>query len=225
MRMIDCFSEAIARTLQHTEAIRGGETPDYETVSLDIKSALSEHARDYLAGGYSEDQYDTAKYAVLAFIDEALQSSSWEHKDRWKDKLLQTIHFQTVNAGEGFYERLSALSPVNPAEKDIREVYYYCLALGFRGRYFSPDDQTRLEEIRKRNLNLLTGGGEGLPASLEDGPLFPEAYVPGRTGTGTTARRNYHALYYGISVIVLLILFFVFRSQIIDAANHLVTTL
>ena len=223
--MTDCFSEAIARTLQHTDAISREETPDYETVSLDIKSALSEHARDYLAGGYSEDQYEMAKYAVAAFIDETLLSSSWDHKDKWQNELLQTAYFQTVNAGEGFYKRLNSLSPVNPAEKDIREVYYYCLALGFRGRYFSPDDRTRLEEIRKGNLNLLTGGEEGLAESLEDETLFPEACVPGKTGTGTKPRRNYQSVYYGISVIALLILFFVFRSQIIDAANHLVTTL
>ncbi len=222
MRMIDCFSPAMIGTLEFTQTIRQGENPDYETVSISIRRELSEHAREYLTGGYSEEQYEMAKFGAIAFIDEAILSTSWEQKRQWRENLLQMEHFKTVKAGELFYERLNSLSPVNPAERDIREVYYYCLALGFRGKYFNPDDRARLEGIKRDNLELLVGEGR-IPGKGYGEALFPEGYIETRSGGSIFTGMNLKGFYYGIPVLVLLVLFFLFQSRIIEMANRLVT--
>ncbi len=222
MRLMDCFSKALAATVQHVADIKNGENHDYDHVRLEIERPLSEHSTDYISGGYSEDQYNTAKYAVIAFIDEAILSLSWEHKNKWKKELLQTVHFKTVTAGKGFYDNLNSLNPVNPAEKDIREVYYYCLALGFKGKYFKNSDQSKLSEIREINLNLLVGGEDQLIKQKNEA-LFPDSYIAGKTGTGVVTKKSYKTLFIGIPVLLFLFLFFLFKSKIIEAANDLIT--
>ncbi len=224
MRLMDCFTEAVARTVEYVDAIEKGDHPPFDEVSLSVRRAVSEHARDYLEGEYSERQYETAKFAAAAFIDEAFLSSSWEHKRAWKNEMLQKEYFQTVTAGEGFYERLNALSPLNPAERDIREVYYYCLMLGFRGKYFDPDDQTQLERLKQDNLHLLADGLD-VPENLETARLFPEGYPPGGEGEGVRFKRSYRSFFYAIPPAVVIILFFVFKTRIIAAANYLVTVI
>lgn len=219
MRMIDCFFQVLADTVGFLDLIKNDQSTDYETLRLTIERSLSEHSSDYFRGGYSEEQYNLAKYAVLAFIDEAILSSSWEHKAQWKNEMLQKQHFQTVSAGQTFFENLNSLNPVNPAEKDIREVYYYCLVLGFKGKYYRDDDKFKLDEIRDVNLNLLTSDRDGTQGEH----LFPESIVPGVKGSGIRNTKSLKTFYYGIPVIFIVILFFIFKSKIIDLANYLVT--
>ncbi len=221
MRMIDCFFQVLADTVELVNKIKNGESPEYETARLIIERSISEHSSDFFRGGYSEEQYNLTKYAVLAFIDEAILSSSWEHKSLWKNEMLQIEHFHTVNAGEQFFDNLNNLNPVNPAEKDIREVYYYCLILGFKGKYYHKDNKYKLDEIKETNLNLLTSGMEDVKSSMEY--LFPESMIPGIKGTGIQSTGNFKTLYYGIPVIFIVKIFFRFKSKIIDLANYLVT--
>ena len=224
MRMIDCFSEIFATTLKYVDAINRGENPDYDETVMVIERALSEHAQDYLRGSYSQEQYETAKYGVIAFIDEAFLSSSWQEKDRWKKEMLQLKYFNTVTAGKDFYNRLNELSAVSLADKDIREVYYYCMALGFRGKYFETDDHAKFNEIKNANLHLLTGGEKEIKELLKK-PLFPDAYSEVEEGTGVIQHRNYTALYCGGSVTIILILFFVLKSRILSALDFLIASI
>ncbi|MEN6507454.1 MAG: DotU family type IV/VI secretion system protein [Smithella sp.] len=124
-------------------------------------------------GDISPDDYDQARFAVCAWIDEALLNSSWHHKEIWIRQQLQRIYYNTMDAGEIFFERLNSLGP---HQLEVREIYYLCLSLGFTGRYFN-DDHT-LDQIKTANLKLLMGSSLGLP-SLERVDLFPEAYPAG----------------------------------------------
>ena len=57
----------------------------------------------------------------------------------------------------------------------MREVYYLCLALGFKGRFIHQGDEYLLEQLKLSNLKYLLGSSVGIP-SLERAELFPEAY-------------------------------------------------
>lgn len=208
--------------MQYTDSIKKGEDPDVDTVSLDIGRSLTEHARDYLSGGYSDDQYETALFAVAAFIDEKMLSAKWSGKKKWKQDSFQMKYFNTLDAGEIFYDKLSGLSYVNPADRDIREVYYYCLAMGFRGKYFHQEHHARLSQIILENRKLLTGEDEDIER-FQEKPLFPDAYLPGQEGTGVIRHRDFRPLIFGIPAIILIVVFFLFKSRIMDAANILVS--
>lgn len=224
MRLIDCFLEALALTSETLQQIENGEHGDYSEIRLSIEQAISENAADYIAGEYSKEQYEMAKYAVIAYIDEAFLSSDWQHKAEWKKELLQVKHFQSLTAGESFFEKLNSLSPLNPAERDIREVFHYCLALGFKGKFFQSSDQVKLEEIKNANLNLLTDG-KSLLNSLDKAPLFPFAYQPGKKGKGILKQRDWTPFYYGLPIVFIAVLFFIFKTHLMDMANYLVSTI
>jgi type VI secretion system protein ImpK len=225
MRLIDCFADVIALTAQQVESINaGGAQPEYDEVSLSIRKTLIEHARDYIAWGYTEEQYKLAKFSVVAYIDEAILSSRWDSKEKWRRELLQVSEFKTVNAGEDFFTHLNNLSPVTAADSDIREVYYYCLMFGFCGKYFDTDDRQKLEEIKNTTRRLLTGEGRR-SLDLLDGRLFPEAYTDGRKEYTLPGEWNYRSLIVGVPIIAFIILFFLFRTQIIITAEDLVRNL
>jgi len=98
---------------------------------ITLFNSVEGKARDLkIASGDIED----AKYALAAFIDEAIE---------WESRLEQ--HFFRSNiAGEEFFDKLEQIRE-NRTRTEVLEVYYFCLILGFEGRYVrSP---ARLREI------------------------------------------------------------------------------
>ncbi len=199
MRLSDSFMELMSYTAHLLQEFKMGEAEDYDTVRRRYDE-LYQRARDQgRAEECPEEDWREAWFAVCAWIDEALLCSNWQEKDKWESSQLQGIYFQTTKAGEEFFSHLSALAP---EKKEVRELYLYCLALGFKGRFFSPEDEEELDGIRQRNLSLLSGdfAADDLPfhdlsetnghlvlrrrppLSGHEEMLFPQAYDAGSKG-------------------------------------------
>ncbi len=171
MRLRDCFVELIA----YVGYFLKNGTPDsmsFSQVQADINRLLSESENMMRQGGISPEDYDEARFAICAWIDEALLSSSWQGRTQWQRESLQRRYYQTADAGEEFFERLNRLGP---HQQDVREIYYLCLVMGFRGRYHQKGDEPLLEQLMTSNLKYLLGSSVGLP-SLDRVVLFPEGY-------------------------------------------------
>ncbi len=80
-----------------------------------------------------QEDVQQAKYAIAAFIDEMILTSNWPLKDSWADRPLQLTYFNDFSAGEEFYNKIDTLRAAK--KNSVLEVYYLCLALGFRGKY------------------------------------------------------------------------------------------
>jgi type VI secretion system protein ImpK len=93
-------------------------------------------------------------------------------KQEWQKEPLQRLYYSTTAAGELFYEKLNALGL---QQHNVREVFYLCLAMGFKGRYCNEGDDFLLDQLKTSNLKLLAGSSIGIP-SIEKEDLFPEAY-------------------------------------------------
>jgi type VI secretion system protein ImpK len=184
MHLSDCFMDVMAYV---TYLLKSVETkqPPYEEVKNDIRRLLSESERYVTRGLVQRDDYDQARFALCAWVDEAILSSRWQQKNRWLNDQLQRFHYNTTDAGEAFFDRLGS---VGLHQRDVREVYYLCLALGFTGRYCHPGDEYNLEQIKTSNLKILLGSSVGLP-SLERADLFPEAYPSGAVELGKQKMR------------------------------------
>jgi type VI secretion system protein ImpK len=156
--------------------------PPYVEVKEQIHRLLSESEEKLARGLAGSDDYDQARFAICSWVDEAILSSTWQHKNLWLDDQLQRFHYNTADAGEQFFVHLDDLGV---QQREVREVYYLCLALGFTGRYCHPGDERHLERIKTAQLELLLDCPQGVP-TLERAELFPEA-LPGRTPEpGTT---------------------------------------
>jgi type VI secretion system protein ImpK len=174
MRLSDCFMEMIAYT-GYVVRPQGGGPLSYESVRANMQRLIGQSEAGLEKGGFSREDYDSARFAVFAWIDETILSSDWQGRSQWQREQLQRQYFHTADAGELFFERLNALGP---HQRDVREIYYLCLALGFSGQYCNPGDEFLLEQLRTSNLKYLTGSSVGIPA-LEKEELFPEAYAQG----------------------------------------------
>jgi type VI secretion system protein ImpK len=172
MRLSDCYMELVAYVAYFLKSA-GKKQPPFEQVRSRVEGMLSAAYNEALEPFGVEDA-DLARFAVCAWIDEAILSSGWNEKGKWQKEPLQLKYYQTLAAGEIFFEKLNALGPQN---NDAREVYYLCLAMGFMGRYCKEGDRFLLDQLKTSNLKVLMGSSVGVPA-LKKTQLFPEAYPP-----------------------------------------------
>ncbi len=112
--------------------------------AISLFNSMEGKARDLkIATGDIED----AKYALAAFIDEAI---AWESR-------LEQQFFRSNLAGEEFFDKLEQIRE-NKTRTEVLEVYYFCLALGFEGRYVrSPG---RLQEYIANLQQILNVKGD-----------------------------------------------------------------
>lgn len=200
MALLDCFTELIAYTAYVADTGEAASI-EYDAVSKTVHElvARSEACRD--ARGIDPEDWRKAFFPVSAWVDERLLCSAWPGKGAWEGAQLQREHFNTTAAGEEFYTRLNAL---DSKERDVREVYAFCLALGFRGQYFEASHDGKMEDIRYTNLKRVTDNTDlAFPSAL-----FPEGYEPdtGKRKTGKRrAWRGFTPFSFGIALLPVLV--------------------
>ncbi|OPX56901.1 type VI secretion system protein ImpK [Oceanospirillum multiglobuliferum] len=222
MHLIDCFIDALVFVRQQVELIKQKQHIEFESTRLNIEKYLAEKASLYIEGGYQEEHYDQARFAVVAFIDESILGSGWQHSREWSGDLLQKSYYSTANAGVEFFDRLASLNMIDPAHRDVREVYYYCLSMGFTGRYFDSSQKQQLERIKQDTFQLLMAGQ---PHQLQENStlLMPSGYPPVTSQTLKSRRIQRTPFIYGGSILVLIIAYVAMKLDIVGLANHLVS--
>lgn len=78
---------------------------------------------------------DHCIYALSAFVDELVLSSTWPARLQWMVKPVQLELFNEHLAGEGFYQRLGNLRQNGERNQQLLTIYYICIELGFEGMY------------------------------------------------------------------------------------------
>ncbi len=171
MRLADCFTDMTTYTMMLDK------NPGLEQIPFDQACAHMDRLirqSDALFETYqgAREDFDLARFAVFAWIDETIMKSRWEGRSFWQGEQLQRRFFQTSDAGALFFQKLNSLGP---HQNQVREVYYICLALGFTGQYHNQGDDMLLDQLKVSNLKLLTGSSMDLPA-IDNMTLFPNAY-------------------------------------------------
>jgi type VI secretion system protein ImpK len=171
MHLIDSFMPLIAYVVIFQRNVVTKQ-PSFEQVKADVQRLLYQSESSAKKSTISPEEYDQARFMVCAWVDEALLGSNWTQKNLWQREQLQRIYYNTTDAGVEVFDRLNNLGF---HQKDVREIYYYCLSLGFKGRFIHTGDEFLLEQLRLSNLKILTGSSAGVP-SLDRMELFPEAF-------------------------------------------------
>ena len=184
MRLIDCFLELITYVSVTVKDLPQTQPP-YEKVRNTILRLISESETCLSNSDFSSEDVEMARFAIFAWVDEILLSFTWNGQQQWQKEQLQRIYFKTTNAGEEFFDRLNSLGM---HQRDVREVFYLCLAMGFSGRYIHEDDAILLDQLRASNLKILFGSSVGVP-SLRETALFPES-MPHEPDTGSLSDRK-----------------------------------
>lgn len=103
-----------------------------------------------------------ARYCLCTVLDETAAQTPWGGSGVWsKHSLLVTFHNETWG-GEKFFQLLSKLATNPQQHRDLLELMYYCIALGFEGRYRIIDNgRTQLETLKQRLVHIInTARGE-----------------------------------------------------------------
>ena len=213
--LTDLSSECIILILQ----LRA--TTDYgDPIALKnrISEMLERFEREARFSGIDNEKINLSKFALVSFLDETIISSSWNQKDSWLSEPLQLKFFNSFNAGEEFFDHLNKLRQRSSSNKDVLEIFFLCLTLGFRGKYQlqSPENLRRI--IDELNIELhpdTMGTFEGLSPNGK-----PRDYLE------QIIKSKFPFWVYPAAAIIILIIFYLIMSvSISDKASEIVETL
>ena len=101
--------------------------------------------------GLPNEQVVAARYVLCTLLDEAASSTPWGGSGAWSAQSL-LVHFHNETwGGEKVFQLLARLAE-NPAQhRNLLELVYVALALGFEGRYrVQTDGRAQLASLRER---------------------------------------------------------------------------
>ena len=125
-----------------------------------LKDALAEGIRMFeaqaRAASLPNEQVIAARYIVCTLLDEMAASTPWGSAGGWSaQSLLVQFHNETWG-GEKVYQLMSKLAENVEPNRNLLELLYMVLALGFEGRYRVLDNgRAQLDSVRERLAQLL----------------------------------------------------------------------
>ena len=149
--IMDLASECFILILQLRSTNDYGDAENLKSRAYEMFERFEDNSRRM---GIDNEKIKLSKFALVAFLDETIISSQWALKDHWLSEPLQIKLFDTFNAGEEFFNHMAELRLRSSQNKEILEIYYLCLSLGFKGKYQlqSPENLRRI--IDDLNLEL-----------------------------------------------------------------------
>lgn len=115
--------------------LRAGGSEAPEDLKEQVLNAFDRFERMAFERQINSVDVQNAKFAMAAFIDEAVMASSWPHRMEWMADPLQLKLFGEHLGGEVFFVKLNDLKQKGEPALDLLELYYVCLQLGFEGVY------------------------------------------------------------------------------------------
>jgi type VI secretion system protein ImpK len=97
-----------------------------------------------------------ARYCICTVLDETAAQTPWGGSGVWpRHSLLVALHNETWG-GEKFFQLLAKLAQTPGQHIDLIELMYYCLMLGFEGRYrVIENGRSQLETLKARLLQVI----------------------------------------------------------------------
>lgn len=220
--LLECSAAVFALTakLRRNAAVESlDEFREQITTSFDVLESMAFERE--IATSTIQD----AKYALAAFVDEAVLASENPGRMNWMSNPLQLQVFGDHLAGENFFKKLNTLRQGGEKHLELLELYYTCLQLGFEGMY------------RMRGLEALMSLQVDLRSQIDSyrGIVDPTLAPDGVPRTGIIARVSRHVPYWVIGVLAVGLVFFsytgyaVILSKQVDGSlrslNQQITTL
>jgi type VI secretion system protein ImpK len=135
--------------------------------------------------GVMPDVIIGARYCLCTLVDETAAQTPWGGSGAWsRHSLLVTFHNETWG-GEKFFQLLSKLAQNPQQHRNLLVLMYYCLCLGFEGRFRIIDNgKAQLETLRQRLWQILR----------DSTPEKPDALSPHWRGENDPGNHGWHLL-------------------------------
>lgn len=151
----------------------------FNNLSIYIKNGTSTYIQDL--GDFIETNLQEVVYLMVALADETMINFNWSGQGKWMQNLLEEKFFKTHKAGEEVFNRIdNFLTNRNPLLTEIAEIYLKTLALGFKGRY-RTGNQNMIVAYRKKLYRFITQNDiEGSNKIFFQGYNFVLSSLPAR---------------------------------------------
>jgi type VI secretion system protein ImpK len=125
-----------------------------------LKDSLAQGLRDFEARarqqGIAPERVMAARYILCTLLDEAAAATPWGGSGTWgRYSLLAMFHNETWG-GEKVFKLMAKLAENPAGNRDLLELIYAAVCLGFEGRYRVVDGgRAQLEAVRERLAQIL----------------------------------------------------------------------
>jgi type VI secretion system protein ImpK len=121
-----------------------------------LAQAIREFAERASAAGIAHERVMAARYVLCTVIDEAAADTPWGGSGVWAQHSLLAGFYNEKYGGEQVFLLMARLAEKAGANRDLLELIYAALALGFEGRYRLLDNGTaQLEAVRDRLAQII----------------------------------------------------------------------
>ena len=164
------------------------QQPNVPALRASLTAAVQRFEAQAHKVGVANETVIAARYVLCTALDEAVANTPWGAEAGWnKQSLLVQYHNETWG-GEKVFQLLAKLAQNVPANRNLLELVYCVLALGFEGRYRVIDGgRAQLDSVRQRLADLIRqdrpapevdlsphwrGQGAGAPRLVDGIPLW-----------------------------------------------------
>ncbi|MCM8614278.1 DotU family type VI secretion system protein [Accumulibacter sp.] len=120
-----------------------------------LARAVSMFERQAKERGVLHEHVMAGRYALCTFLDEAAANTPWGEKIWAQRSLLVQFHNEAWG-GEKFFQLMGKVAEQPSSHRDLLELFYLILSLGFEGRYrVLQNGQAQLASVRERLAQML----------------------------------------------------------------------
>ncbi len=125
-----------------------------------LRTSLAQSIRDFAASaaarGIAPERVMASRYVLCTMIDEAASDTPWGGSGLWgRHSLLAMFHNET-EGGEKVFQLMARLAEKPEVNRDLLELIYAAITLGFEGRYRVIDNgRAQLDAVRDRLAQIL----------------------------------------------------------------------
>lgn len=185
-----------------------------------IASMLDDFERRAERYKFNHKIVSVSKFALASFVDETMLTNNFPLRSEWERNPLQLEYFGEQLAGNKFFEKLESMITQPDVTQDAIEIYYFCMLLGFKGRY-GVYEQEKLLAIMQNTANVLVKSGKILSIELSPNWLAnDQPKPPAKRGMPLWAKVGAFAGL-GAAFIIYLVLFLLSSKYVQDTVDRL----
>jgi type VI secretion system protein ImpK len=148
-RLLSCALPLLSLVMQLRNSASHHDIPGLRHAIVNEIKAFDLQAK---GKGCVLEQVQTARYILCSLVDEVVLNTPWGGNSIWATQgMLITFHKESWG-GEKFFQVLNNIISQPGTYLDLLEVFYYCLSLGFEGKY----------RVQQQGIDRLQGVRENL---------------------------------------------------------------
>jgi type IV/VI secretion system ImpK/VasF family protein len=178
LKLTDVTKELFDYLIAFRRKVSQASAPNLEVVRHDLELLFYTMDEKIAGNPKLSAEYQQVKYPLAVLADEVVLTSAWSHAKRWEQCLLEKKYFSSNIGGNQFFRLLTKIDQMSSG---VITVFFYCLALGFRGG-FAPNDPSLLRLKGRLFTRIMPSSRDG------DEVMFADTYRMDKSGSGKLPR-------------------------------------